>query len=462
LNRVATILAVIFCFSTVAMAGDDDDDGDQGCNKGCTVGSVPPLTPTTYRASLPSPPRFADVCAGKPAFTAEPQDGFGGEVLARIAARSSAMEHGYVYVHTPFVQLDHVGGQEDYMERFLNLGADEIDIRNITGDFNVLRHKNFDWNSGLGASGCNLIHACTNSGGCMGDKGISHTIGGSMDDLRARYRRGEPKPALPFQEGAYNVAVHLRRGDVEHKVASEQELLLTIARVRETVAEEAGTRPVQFHVFTQGAPGSLPLMANETDITLHIDSNTVQHGSGTIEVATALQVAYHSFVMADALIITSSALGYSAAFFSEGRVFAYNHPRPRRSDWTMVQDDGNFTAEQAALSARPIPPPAPQAPDRLPSFSGLGATATEIKETTLGPVVGLALSLGAACLLGGIAVTLMGMYAANSRKKSGAVEDALALVKCQAQQPVWKAADEESAHAPVEMEKLLSQHFGQA
>lgn len=103
------------------------------------------------------------------------------------------------------------------------------------GDFNVLRHKDFDWNSGLGASGCNLIHACTNSGGCMGDKGISHTIGGSMDDLRARYRRGEPKPALPFQEGAYNVAVHLRRGDVEHKVASEQELLLTIARVRETV-----------------------------------------------------------------------------------------------------------------------------------------------------------------------------------------------------------------------------------
>lgn len=53
-------------------------------------------------------------------------------MLARIAARSSAMEHGYVYVHTPFVQLDHVGGQEDYMERFLNLGADEIDIRNIT------------------------------------------------------------------------------------------------------------------------------------------------------------------------------------------------------------------------------------------------------------------------------------------------------------------------------------------
>ena len=52
-------------------------------------------------------------------------------MLARVMMRAGALANGITYVHTPFQALDHVGGQEAAMEAFVNLGADEIDIRQV-------------------------------------------------------------------------------------------------------------------------------------------------------------------------------------------------------------------------------------------------------------------------------------------------------------------------------------------
>jgi hypothetical protein len=38
----------------------------------------------------------------------QPQDGLGGEVLARLAFRANSIHQGLLYVHTPFYELDHV------------------------------------------------------------------------------------------------------------------------------------------------------------------------------------------------------------------------------------------------------------------------------------------------------------------------------------------------------------------
>jgi hypothetical protein len=38
----------------------------------------------------------------------QPQDGLGGEILARMAFRANSIDKGLVYVHTPFSVLDHV------------------------------------------------------------------------------------------------------------------------------------------------------------------------------------------------------------------------------------------------------------------------------------------------------------------------------------------------------------------
>jgi len=38
----------------------------------------------------------------------QPQDGLGGEVLARLAFRAGSIQKGLLYLHTPFYEVDHV------------------------------------------------------------------------------------------------------------------------------------------------------------------------------------------------------------------------------------------------------------------------------------------------------------------------------------------------------------------
>ena len=38
----------------------------------------------------------------------QPQDGLGGEVLARLAFRANSIQKGLLYLHTPFYEVDHV------------------------------------------------------------------------------------------------------------------------------------------------------------------------------------------------------------------------------------------------------------------------------------------------------------------------------------------------------------------
>jgi hypothetical protein len=126
----------------------------------------------------------------------QPQDGLGGEILARMTFRANSIKKGLVYVHTPFSVLDHVEvrgscvaeeplaglmrgtsddhstplpwytrhtlwgqasfpglslvrhrtqGHEAALEAFMNLGADEIDIREVTTDFIVHNEKDNIW-----------------------------------------------------------------------------------------------------------------------------------------------------------------------------------------------------------------------------------------------------------------------------------------------------------------------------
>jgi len=351
---------------------DDDDDKDRSkhdmqekehkdedeeevyrkngqCGKECIMKVMPPYADDVYAGALASPPTYASLCSDKVVVTSQGQDGFGQEVMNRLLARAAALQRGYLYVHTPFTVLDHVQGNEAAMETFANLGADEVDIRTIQEDYVVHSEKKFDWsNPGKGKDprGCSIIHACIHSRACC-EGASSEALAGTLGEMRARYLR-TPKPALLFQDNEFNVAVHMRRNDAltkdHRKVVDEDALLVAMRNVKVAVADVAGGKAVRFHVFTQGSPSDLQGLAEEEGVTVHIDATTEQHGASTPEMAQSLQVAFHSMVMADALVATSSSLGYAAGYLSEGRVFAFQHDRPPLKSWIMIDDHGNFTA----------------------------------------------------------------------------------------------------------------------
>jgi len=109
-------------------------------------------------------------------FLLQPHDGLGGELLSHLFARARALKFGMFYVYTPISRVQHVNtvssstplrriirvggdpivtrdreqridnddvmcvqdkGTLEAMESFLNLGADEVDIRTIKSNFTV-------------------------------------------------------------------------------------------------------------------------------------------------------------------------------------------------------------------------------------------------------------------------------------------------------------------------------------
>ena len=79
------------------------------------------------------------------------------------------------------------------------------------------------------------------------------------------YRRHRVHPDLPWTPGeVYAVAVHLRRGDIQHvegrSVVPENVVLLAMEAMRKAIVDagENHGQAIVFHVFTQVLSRSLP------------------------------------------------------------------------------------------------------------------------------------------------------------------------------------------------------------
>ena len=90
----------------------------------------------------------------------------------------------------------------------------------------------------------------------------------------------------------------------------------------------------------------LTLLANRSDTVMHYAKDTIQHGSSTEEAVAGLKLAFHSFVMADALIVDKSALSYAAGWLSTGWVWGLSHDRVRGVEWNIFDDNGVIAKEK--------------------------------------------------------------------------------------------------------------------
>jgi hypothetical protein len=95
---------------------------------------------------------------------------------------------------------------------------------------------------------------------------------------------------------------------------------------------------------------------------MHYAKDTIQHGSSTEEAVAALKLAFHSFVMADALIMDKSAMSYAAGWLSRGWVWGFHHDRVAGVEWNIFDDNGDIAKEKIkpprAARHAAAPPPA--------------------------------------------------------------------------------------------------------
>mmetsp|Transcript_18675 Transcript_18675/g.25889 ORF Transcript_18675/g.25889 Transcript_18675/m.25889 type:complete len:341 (+) Transcript_18675:167-1189(+) len=308
---------------------------------GNTAGFLASLPPVESNLEPLAAQQLHDIQC-KTLVTAQPRDGLGGSLIARMAAIATAKARGICYVHTPFYELDHVPGSEKDMEAFTNIGDGEIDIRNIGGFQMERNHNNFDAyehveEKCISNSDCPSVFVCVSVRRCMEvathDLEVLYPM---LPVFRERYHR-TPKPEINFEEGAVHVAVHVRRGDVDDdRYVRDDVHLLIIENIRKEQTQK-GTK-VKFHIFSQGDPNAFKVYTEgNLDTELHIHSNTNEHGSAVEGAVGDLNWTFHAMVKADILVVTRSALSYVAAWLSVGKIYQIPHEKyPSLKEWKVV------------------------------------------------------------------------------------------------------------------------------
>jgi len=112
----------------------------------------------------------------------------------------------------------------------------------------------------------------------------------------------------------FRVAVHVRRGDVGESHAGRfthtTQTLAFMNLVERSIAAEARSKTVTFHVYSEGDTESFSELVNAYDrsrIFLHLGQD--------------LTMTFHDMVSADAIIMAKSGFSYAAALLATGKVF---------------------------------------------------------------------------------------------------------------------------------------------
>ncbi len=158
-------------------------------------------------------------------------------------------------------------------------------------------------------------------------------------------RRTAPMPSA-FFEDSLNVAVHVRRGDVaslkETQPDQWKHRWIEVSYYKELLSDLLTSLPtsrINIHIYSDGDEQELADLADLPNTTLHLHDDPTQ--------------SFHDMVVADVLVVSSSAFSICAGKISEqvklvGRHFDTADFRlfiPNTGDWLRVEKDGRLSAD---------------------------------------------------------------------------------------------------------------------
>jgi hypothetical protein len=269
-------------------------------------------------------------------------DGVGRQALCLISALAFAHRHRCRYLHAPFSDVAHAEGDPatwaERWEAFLGLGGGEAAL---PADAELVPIKEFVAAYRRDRRHVHGSRAVVQSGNFgFGEILRPETMRWLMPRLRAKYYATD-KSALPLfrDDGAVNVAIHVRRGDIRKahgRHVKDAVVLNTIARVQVAIAS-AG-RAAHINLFSEGAPDQFQAHS-AAGCALHLSSDPF--------------ATFHNMVAADVLVSAPSAFSHLAALYSKGVVLNPNDQWDLGERWLALSPDGTFDAArlEAAFAA---------------------------------------------------------------------------------------------------------------
>ena len=138
---------------------------------------------------------------------------------------------------------------------------------------------------------------------------------------------------LRYRPVDFNIALHIRRGDVApggavpkpHLVTSDMDIAACVETVMRMIApsSSSSSRAIALHVFSQGESSDFAYLGRWRP-KLHIEQRANLSSRGQTKAVASI---FHHMVSADALIIAKSSLSVVAGYLSSGRVFTPERTR---------------------------------------------------------------------------------------------------------------------------------------
>ena len=220
-------------------------------------------------------------------------DGFGSQLQACFSMVAFCMYRGFNYVHTPFQRMHH---NDEKLPNFPSIMNDFI---NLEHEFKTRAQlSNFESSRLFKAKEGYFVH-----GSIHPEFFYTSEV---LDKLRnCYYSKSKPNISDIYLKDKYNVAVHVRRGDVSSTTHSsrytDNKLYIHILKNNNLPSN------TQIHLFSEGEPSDFKEFTGTfPDIKLHLNAN--------------IQLTFHCMVSADLLIASKSSFCYTAALLNNNKV----------------------------------------------------------------------------------------------------------------------------------------------
>ena len=270
-------------------------------------------------------------------FTALPNPGAGiGHQMSNwISGYCWARQFGLKFAHLPF--------STQAWDEFLGFGKDEVQVCTLKKrGWHVRRIPLFKWNA---PDSIELVKDIISSYNgkkviilCEQDQGYRNLYD-VMDDLKSKFYAAtlQQKGRLQYNDAHFNVAIHVRRGDILSDPTNENLSMRYMdngyyKRVLSQVVERfalSQPKPIHIYFFSQGRQEDFPEFYCFKNLHWCLDMGA--------------QDSFLHMVYADLLITSKSSFSYKPALINNGIKVCpkkFWHTYPSTDDWIMCDNDG--------------------------------------------------------------------------------------------------------------------------
>ena len=166
---------------------------------------------------------------------------------------------------------------------------------------------------------------------------------GVIDAMQKKFHNtaARKKDALQFDSNHFNIAIHVRRGDIVIGQENQNSNLLMrwqgndyFVKVLENVLNDLETtKPIAIYLFSQGAANDFPEFSQFKNLHFCLDMNA--------------QDSFLHMVFADLLITSKSSFSYKPALLNRNIKVCpkeFWHGYPIAKDWIMANEDGTLNS----------------------------------------------------------------------------------------------------------------------